>query len=344
MTDVDIPPDRPPQSPRLRRAPDRLPAFTLYGEAPSGPGALLLHIESIDSRSRLYDWEIDAHVHQGLHQVLWLRTGHVGAMLDETRITAQGPCALVIPPGVAHAFSFSPGSDGHVFTVNATRLAEGEAPGQGGVGEALQTLFAQPRSLCPAPDGAEVGRLQALFEALLAEHQASDEASPVPLWLARAVVWRLAQLALREDRDGGKGTKGGKGGKGALGGRRASADRQSLYTRWVVLMESHYLEHWPVSRYAERLGLSTERLNRMVRAETGLNAQALLHARLAREACRRLVHVAAPVSRLGFELGFEDPAYFCRFFKRHTGFSPRDFRAQQLGQEAGGEVADDQVD
>lgn len=312
-------------SPTRRRAPDRLPAFTLYGEAPSGPGALLLHIESIDSRSRLYDWEIDAHVHQGLHQVLWLRTGHVAAMLDETRVSVGGPCALVIPPGVAHAFSFSPGSDGHVFTVNATRLTEGEAPGHGGVGEALQTLFARPRSLSPVPDGVEVERLQALFEALLAEHQASDDAAgainPVPLWLARAVVWRLAQLALREDRDSAKGAQGGR--------RAASADRQSLYTRWVVLMESHYLEHWPVSRYAERLGLSTERLNRMVRAETGQNAQALLHARLAREACRRLVHVAVPVSRLGFELGFEDPAYFCRFFKRLTGLSPRAYRAAQ---------------
>ena len=184
------------------------------------------------------------------------------------------------------------------------------------------------RTLAPAPDGVEVQRLQALFDALLAEHQVSDSGSPVPLWLARAVVWRLAQLALREDRDQAK------GGKGAPGARRAAADRQSLYTRWVVLMESHYLEHWPVSRYAERLGLSTERLNRMVRAETGLNAQALLHARLAREACRRLVHVAAPVSRLAFELGFEDPAYFCRFFKRHTGFSPRAFRTQQQGPEA----------
>jgi AraC family transcriptional activator of pobA len=305
-------------TPRSRRTPDRLPAFTLYGEAPSGPGALLLHIESIDSRSRLYDWEIDAHTHQGLHQVLWLGTGHVAAMLDETRVSAAAPCAVVIPPGVAHAFSFSPGSDGHVFTVNATRLAEGEAPGQGGVGEALQTLFDRPRTLAPAPDGVEVQRLQALFDALLAEHQVSDSGSPVPLWLARAVVWRLAQLARREDRDSSQG-----------GRRAASADRQSLYTRWVVLMESHYLEHWPVSRYAERLGLSTERLNRMVRAETGLNAQALLHARLAREACRRLVHVAAPVSRLAFELGFEDPAYFCRFFKRHTGLSPRDFRGAQ---------------
>ena len=65
---------------------------------------------------------------------------------------------------------------------------------------------------------------------------------------------------------------------------------------------------------------------RLVRAETGLNAQALLHARLGREAARRLVHMAAPVSKLAFELGFEDPAYFCRFFKKQTGLSPRAYR------------------
>jgi len=51
-----------------------------------------------------------------------------------------------------------------------------------------------------------------------------------------------------------------------------------------------------------------------------------VHERLAREACRRLTYVAAPISQLAYELGFEDPAYFCRFFKRHTGHSPRDYR------------------
>jgi AraC family transcriptional activator of pobA len=291
-----------------RRALSRLPSFALYGEA-GAPNPSLLHIEAIHSRSRLYDWEIDAHVHQGLHQVLWLGRGHVAAMLDESRVTSEGPVALVIPPGVAHAFRFAPHSDGFVLTVNATLLAEGDAPG---AGQALQTLFAEPRTLKLDAQAPEALRLQALLEALLNENEATDAADgPVPLWLTRAVVWRLAQLAERDQ---------------AHATRKLGAGQQSLYTRWVVLMEANYLAHWPVSRYAERLGLSTERLNRMVRAETGLNAQALLHARLAREACRRLVHVVAPVSKLAFELGFEDPAYFCRFFKRHTGLAPRDYR------------------
>ncbi|MBL0087925.1 MAG: helix-turn-helix domain-containing protein [Ideonella sp.] len=290
----------------------RLPAFSLYGE-PGAPAAELLHIEPIQSRSKRYDWEIDAHVHQGLHQVIWLRSGPVEAMLDETRSAAKGPAVIAIPPGVAHAFRFSPASDGHVLTLNAALLAEGDADE---AGAALQALFAAPCTLSLDGASPDAVRLQHLFEALQAEADAADSsASPVPRWLARSVVWRLAQL-MRHDQ--------------AATAQRRGVARRSVYTRWVVLMEAHYRDHWPVSRYAERLGLSTERLNRMVRTETGHNAQALLHARLAREACRRLVHVAAPVSRLGYELGFDDPAYFCRFFKRHTGLGPRDYRARAL--------------
>jgi len=315
-----------PRSPQpVRRRFNTLPAFALYGEAGS-PGAALLHIESIESRSRLYDWEIDAHVHQGLHQVLWLHSGWAEVVLDESRSRCEGPTAVLIPPGVAHAFRFSSDSDGHVLTVNAHLLAEGEAAG---MGQALQQLFARPRTLPLEAGSPDVSRLQPLFEALQAENSADDAAeAPVPLWLARAVVWRLAQLGQRGQAEGSDAGQGGD--------TRRPSRRQALYTRWVVLLESHYREHWPVSRYAEQLGLSTERLNRMVAAETGRNAQELLHARLAREACRRLVHIAAPVQRIAFDLGFEDPAYFCRFFKRHTGQSPRAYRlqAQALGAEA----------
>jgi AraC family transcriptional activator of pobA len=170
-------------------------------------------------------------------------------------------------------------------------------------------------------DSPDVQRLQNLVEALHAESlSAEDASSPVPRWLTLALVWSLARLAQRHDN---------------FTGQPRAAGRQPLYTRWVVLLEAHYREHWPVSRYAQRLGLSTERLNRMVQAETGQSAQALLHARLAREACRHLLHLAAPVSKIAFELGFEDPAYFCRFFKRHAGCSPRAYRNQSQSAAAG---------
>lgn len=186
-----------PPSPARRRGLAHLPAFALHG-ADSAPAPVLLHIESIHSRSRLDDGEIDAHVHQGLHQLLWLRAGSVEAVLDKTRSPVEGPAALVVPPGAVHAFRFSRESDGFVLTVNATRLAEGDAAG---VGEALQTLFAAPRLLALDAGTPELARLQALFEALHAENEALDAASqpgagPVPMWLARAVwVWGSKKIS-----------------------------------------------------------------------------------------------------------------------------------------------------
>jgi AraC family transcriptional regulator, transcriptional activator of pobA len=58
-----------------------------------------------------------------------------------------------------------------------------------------------------------------------------------------------------------------------------------------------------------------------------------VHERLTREACRRLVYIAAPAASLAAELGFDDPAYFSRFFKRRTGLSPHRWRTAHRGGE-----------
>lgn len=290
--------------PSKRRTPV-VPVFALYGEAGTAVPDML-HVESVQSRSRLHRWEIDAHVHHGLHQVVWLRSGPVQVSLDGTRESAEGPLVVVIPPGAVHGFRFAPASDGQVLTLSPRSVVEGDLAA---AGDALRSLFDQPRVL-PVP-AAELPRLGALFDALAAEFTAPGSGgSPVPLWLARAVVWRLAELCRRHEQADGPAARG----------------QQALYTRFLVLLEAHYAEHWSVARYAERLGLTPERLNRLVRAEAGRSALEVIHDRLAREACRRVTYVAAPISRLAFELGFDDPAYFCRFFKRQTGLSPRAYR------------------
>jgi AraC family transcriptional activator of pobA len=287
-----------------------VPAFALYGE-PGAPGADMLHVESIASRSQRYRWEIDAHVHHGLHQLLWLHRGTARVSLDAETQPCSGPAVIVVPSGVVHAFRFAAGTEGHVLTLSARAVVEGDAQG---AGLALRTLFAAPRVL-PLDEGAAALRLESLFGLLAGEFGAPGSAgSPVPLWLARALVWRLAQMALQREQAAGP----------------ARREHQALFTRFVVLVEANHAAHWPVSRYADRLGLTPERLNRLVRAEAGRSALELIHERLAREACRRLAYVAAPVSQLAFELGFEDPAYFCRFFKRRLGCSPRAYRQRAV--------------
>ncbi|WP_234263464.1 helix-turn-helix domain-containing protein [Hydrogenophaga sp. NFH-34] len=297
---------RRPSSTATRRPVAAIPRFALYGEA-ARPGEELLHIEEVQSRSRLYHWEIDAHVHQGLYQILWIGAGEAEVMLDEWRARVQGPAAIVVPPGVVHGFRFEPETQGRVLTLSARFLVEGEFEG---IGAAFRSLFMAPGVLHFSEDDGEAQRLNVQLAELSAEFALPGAAdAPVLRWLARAVVWRLARASDQGQREGGE-----------------SRAHRALFTRFLLLVEQHFLAHWPMERYASRLGLSTQRLNRLVRGERGCTALELVHERLTREACRRLIYVAAPAASLALELGFEDPAYFSRFFRRRTGASPQQWR------------------
>ncbi len=81
-----------------------------------------------------------------------------------------------------------------------------------------------------------------------------------------------------------------------------------------------------VSGYAEELGVTPNHLNRVVKSETGRSAgEWIENARLA--LARTLLHDhGIPISEVSYRLGFEDPAYFSRFFRKLVGMSPTDFR------------------
>jgi AraC family transcriptional activator of pobA len=114
-------------------------------------------------------------------------------------------------------------------------------------------------------------------------------------------------------------------------GAHQALRQQRLFTRFLLLVEQHLLDHWTLQQYAARLGLTTQRLNRLTREVSGQSALEVVHARLTREACRRLIYTAAPVGNLAGELGFEDAAYFSRFFKKQTGKTPVGFRQEREG-------------
>ena len=52
----------------------------------------------------------------------------------------------------------------------------------------------------------------------------------------------------------------------------------------------------------------------------------MLQLRLLIEAERQLRYTSMSVAQVAFHLGFDDPAYFSRFFTRRMGLTPRAFR------------------
>ena len=101
-----------------------------------------------------------------------------------------------------------------------------------------------------------------------------------------------------------------------------------LFSRFRVKVERHYKEQWQVGQYAGLLRVAPARLNRLCLKLAGKSPFEIAQERLMLEACRKLTYVPARVASIAYELGFQDPAYFSRLFKKLMGVTPKEFRRQ----------------
>lgn len=85
-----------------------------------------------------------------------------------------------------------------------------------------------------------------------------------------------------------------------------------------------------VAPFARRLKVSANHLNVLCRQHLGTSAKAVIAEALTLEARRALVNSGRSAETIAVELGFRDPSYFARFFKRMTGQTPSAFRKRQL--------------
>ncbi|MEJ8801829.1 AraC family transcriptional regulator [Pontibacter sp. H249] len=95
------------------------------------------------------------------------------------------------------------------------------------------------------------------------------------------------------------------------------------------LIDLHYKEHQPVSFYAEILHTSAKHLNEVCKKSLGKTTTQLIQERLVLEAKRLLIHSALSIKQVAAEIGFFEVSYFFRFFKKHTGQTPEQFRQEQ---------------
>jgi len=99
-----------------------------------------------------------------------------------------------------------------------------------------------------------------------------------------------------------------------------------LLQRFRHLINEHYSDLHQVSDYAEQLSITAGYLNEMVKRQSGKRAIEHIHERIVLEAKRKLLHTEFSAKEIAYELGFEDAAYFNRFFKRLTEQTPAAFR------------------
>lgn len=294
-----------------------IPIYKLYGYGNDWTTPDPLYCETIAAQEQLHNWHVTAHKHTGLFQLLFLESGGVTVRLDGEEKTVGPGHVVLVPQNVVHEFIFHPASGGHILTLTYALLHE--------LCERLElALCAVTHAAVLRLGGNESDRHTALtFHQLNREYHSPHAAQRGPLLhalLSGILVWVHRHHQPQ-------------------GPDHTAPDPGSQHlARYAQLVEEHYTGQHQVTWYAQHIGVTPAHLNTVVQTLVGKSALEFIHDRLLLEARRELIYTSRRISTIADSLGFADPGYFSRFFKRLTGVSPKDFRRQAHGHHPGAQA------
>ncbi len=243
---------------------------------------------------------------------MYLLKGSAVVMRDFEEFAVRGVTAAFISPGQVH--TVRPGRGLRGITVSFTQaFYDDEAPPPSHLLE-LPFFFAERAVASVRVRGAEAERITADFDQLCTEYTtAKADAEMMLRALLRLLLLRLSRLAMQE-----------KDGNSPVMPTRA----ETITRQFHAHLEKHFREDLTLPRYAALLGVTANHLNDVIQEQTGHSAGDLVRRRRLLDAKRQLLHSELSVAEIGHALGFEDPSYFTKFFRRYEGQSPTEFREQ----------------
>ncbi|GEM79673.1 4-hydroxyphenylacetate catabolism regulatory protein HpaA [Vibrio superstes] len=265
------------------------------------------HVEKLDSLALFFGRSMPTHYHDRYYQIHCILEGNTHVLLDESHYSKHGITLFFTPPTVPHSFVTDDHASGFVITASQTlvwRLLDIEI-GRNDVASTAMQPF------CVEIDADN--RLIRLFKALLQEQESNDFMSDVA---GQSIMQLILIDVIRLASDQPTNTS------------YRSADVQ-VFNQFSQLIEVQYKAHWALPQYANELNLTTARLNDICRRVSGLSSKRLVADRVMQEARRLLLLTAISVQEVAFELGYQDPAYFARFFKKNAGETASGFRERE---------------
>jgi AraC family transcriptional activator of pobA len=283
-----------------------IPSFFLFGEPLRTVEGKFLHLEALDDRTRPNDWNIRAHAHADLNHVFHITSGAGVMYVDGEVIAFTAPCLVLAPSGVVHGFSYEAETTGAVLTIADSYLRDltQREPD-------FAALFRNPSQLPLGPQSRIAASLDSLSRELVWTAPGGGAAVEAHLLGVLVETLRLQVHA--------------RAASPAVQGAQAT-----LVARFRELIETHYRVGLSMEAYAERLGITVARLRAACLKVAAASPLRLVQDRILLEAKRALLYSNMTIAEVGYHLGFEDPAYFSRFFARAEGVSPRRYRDMRV--------------
>ncbi|MEN1784753.1 MAG: AraC family transcriptional regulator [Bacteroidota bacterium] len=102
--------------------------------------------------------------------------------------------------------------------------------------------------------------------------------------------------------------------------------KQALSQQFQELVNKLYIDSKSVNDYADRLNVTPNYLTTIVKELTGKTAKDIIQERLFLESKTMLSFTSLDVAEVAYQLNFQEPTHFTRFFKKYSGTTPNNFR------------------
>jgi AraC family transcriptional activator of pobA len=275
-----------------------VPIYHLYGEDSATPSDFWLHCETIPSRSQLHHYDISAHRHEHLSQMLYVSAGQADAIIGGRSIKVSPPSVILVPVGFEHGFRFSRDIDGLVITMLSSQASLMQ-----------RELIDGPQVLSLSDDVHDAPLIATLLETIGSEAAAHQFGRSEILSASLSMALLLSLRAIK-----------------SLRGERIALREENYIEQFNHLLRQNLRAEHAAGFYAKKLGLSTTHLNRLCQSALGQTTSDYIAQMLISEIKRDLIFTNDPIQMLSFRFGFSDPAYFSRFFTRQTHNTPGKWR------------------
>lgn len=265
-----------------------------------------LHIEPIHERSGKHGWMIHPHSHPDHVQILLVTKGGGETWIEHQPFAIAPPALVVTPGGLVHEIGFLPGTDGYAITI-ASSYVNFAAHGDTRLIEVTRVPGVYPL----AGSGFDPAEIAGLCNMMRNEF-VYEVPGRRPAIMAHLITLLVHLIRLKTT---------------SHDAAPPAGDRNhEILTRYRDLLERHFRVEKRLDFYADRLHITVARLNEACKARRDSTASQLLHDRIVTEAKRYLIYSGMTVAEVAHALGYDDPAYFNRFFTKRVGLAPGAFR------------------
>ncbi|WP_299183290.1 4-hydroxyphenylacetate catabolism regulatory protein HpaA [uncultured Neptuniibacter sp.] len=269
-----------------------------------------IHYEHLEKLADFFGRNMPVHHHDRFYQIHVILNGTVRVHLDETSYSVEGPMFFLTPPTVPHSFVTDNKAKGHVITARQQLVWElmgGMIP----TGWGSNSFINSPLCVALEPEHDQTAaRMLHLLSLMAGENDHTVMEQTVALRaLLQLVLIDISRLSDQSQPQ-----------------QKTRKEDVRIFHKFNELIENHYKEHLTLSQYSEMISVTEARLNEICRRLAGLPSKRLIMDRLMQEARRLLTFSSSPITEISYQLGFKDPAYFARFFRRNAGVTAGQYR------------------